>query len=105
VSILAEIGISSEQAITALVSAGSTAVVAMVVAALKTPGELRQLRKELDDYVKREEHKTRRIFRKIRRIENILIDDQIRQGNDLIGLHAEMRSDQRDEADARDMNE
>lgn len=102
-SILAEIGISSEQAITALVSAGSTAVVAMVVAALKTPGELRNLKQEFKDYTEREERKTRRIFRKIRRIENILIDEQIRQGKDLIGLHAEMRSDQRDEADARDV--
>lgn len=102
-TILAEIGISPEQAITALVSAGSTAVVAMVVAALKTPGELRTLKEEFKDYVEKEERKTRRIFRKIRRIENILIDEQIRQGKDLVGLHAEMRSDQRDEADARDV--
>lgn len=92
----------TEQALTALISAGSTAIVAAIIAALKTPGDLKLLRQEFKAFRRMDASRSRRLFRKVRRIENILLDEQIRQGRDLTGLYADMRGDQRDEADLRD---
>ena len=46
----------------------------------------------------------RRAFVKIRRIENILLEQELNRtgGAELTGKFAEMRADQRDEADQRD---
>lgn len=91
-SLMTEAGLSS-QAIDALFVAGSTSIIALAVAIIMAPMQIKKLNGA-----------KHRLFVKVLRLENLLLDQEIRRldGEELSGVYKEMREDQRPKADEQD---
>lgn len=92
ISHMTEAGLSG-QAIDALFIAGSTSIIALAIAIIMAPMHIRNLKGAKI-----------RLFTKVLRIENILLDQEVRRldGEELTGAYKEMRDDQRPKADEQD---
>ncbi|MDX9730214.1 MAG: hypothetical protein RBT63_00450 [Bdellovibrionales bacterium] len=99
--IAATFGVNPDDVVKGLIGAGSTAVVGLIIALLKTPEKVKSLEKRIATL----EGGRRRAFRKIRRLEQYVIEKELRAGAELTDLLKEMRDDQRSSSDDRDASE
>jgi len=88
-----------DKAIDTLITTAAAAMLGLAVAIVMAPLQIKKLRKDLKS-------RDKRIFPKIKRIEDFLLDSEIKQHGKLqADLLVEMRADQRDDADQRDASD